>query len=130
MHDIYSLGVVLLEIGKPPLSALVINVGATTKAHSVSHNGPGIWRPAITLERNRFAHAKDSQGRPCGITRHLIKHAQKHLENPMGSKYRDIVLKCLTGNFGIVDDTKEDLKLQQAFRTQVVDVLRKIVENI
>ena len=48
----------------------------------------------------------------------------------MGSKYRDIVLKCLTGNFGIVDDSKEDLKLQQAFRTQVVDVLRKIVENI
>lgn len=91
---------------------------------------PGVWRPAVTLERNQFAHARDPQGRPCGITQHLTKHAHKHLENPMGSRYRDIVLKCISGDFGITDDTKEDLKLQQAFRLQVVEVLRKIVETL
>jgi hypothetical protein len=32
-------------------------------------------------------------------------------------------MKCLTGNFGVEDDTKEDLKLQQAFRHQIVDVI-------
>ena len=48
----------------------------------------------------------------------------------MGSKYRAIVLKCISGAFGVFNDTKEDLKLQQAFRLQVVDVLRKIVETL
>ncbi|CAF9915118.1 MAG: hypothetical protein ALECFALPRED_009985 [Alectoria fallacina] len=104
IHDIYALGIVLLEIG--------------------------IWRPAVTLEKNQFAHARDSQGRPYGITEHLTKHAQKHLENPMGSKYRDIVLKCISGDFGVTNDTREDLKLQQAFRLQVVEVLRKIVDTL
>ena len=61
---------------------------------------------------------------------HLTKHAQKHLENPMGSKYREIVLKCISGIFGVANDTKEDLKLQQAFRLQVLDVLRKIMETL
>ena len=90
----------------------------------------GIWRPAINLEKHRFANAKDSEGRPFGITPHLIKHAQKHLEKPMGQKYRDIVLKCLTNSFGVVDDNKEDLKLQQAFRSQVLETLRRIAETI
>ena len=90
----------------------------------------GIWRPAISLEKHRFARAKDANGRPHGITQHLVRHVQKHLENPMGQKYRDIVLKCLTGNFGVVDDNREDLKLQQAFRTQVLEPLQKIAEVI
>jgi hypothetical protein len=40
-----------------------------------------------------------------------------------------VVLKCLQGNFEVSDDTKEDLKLQQAFRAQVVDVLQKAADN-
>ena len=82
------------------------------------------------LEKHHFAHARDSQGRPCGITQHLTKHALKHLEKPMGAKYRDIVLKCISGEFGVSNDTREDLKLQQAFRIQVVEVLRKIAETL
>jgi hypothetical protein len=93
IHDIYALGVVLLEIG--------------------------LWEPAIKLEKNMFAHASNSYA----VQAQLIKHAQKRLESRVGRKYKDIVIKCLTGQFGVQDDTKEDLKLQQAFRTQVVDVL-------
>ena len=40
-------------------------------------------------------------------------------------KYKDLVIKCLTGDFGVTDDNKEDLKLQQAFKSQVVDVLER-----
>lgn len=84
----------------------------------------------MTLGKHQFAHAKDAKGHPCGITQHLIRHAQKHLENPMGQKYRDIVLKYLTSKFGVVGDNKDNFKLQQAFRTQVLKPLRKIAEAV
>ena len=95
IHDIYALGVVLLEIG--------------------------LWQPAIELEKSKFAQVTKGGN----IQRHLLKHASIRLESKVGPKYRDIVVKCLTGDFGIFDDNKEDLKLQQAFRSQVVDVLEK-----
>jgi len=41
----------------------------------------------------------------------------------MGIKYSELVVKCLNGHFAVVDDTREELKLQQAFRAEVVDVL-------
>lgn len=40
----------------------------------------------------------------------------------MGRKYKEILIKCLTGDFGVENNT-EDLKLQRAFRTQVIEVL-------
>lgn len=60
---------------------------------------------------------------PHAVQAQLIKHAQRRLKSRVGRKYKEVVLKCLTGNFGIEDDTKEDLKLQQASRYQVVDVI-------
>lgn len=33
------------------------------------------------------------------------------------------MLKCLAGEFGAEEDTKEDMELQQAIRHQVVDVI-------
>ncbi|KAK2742777.1 hypothetical protein FQN55_007720 [Onygenales sp. PD_40] len=92
-HDIYALGVVLLEIG--------------------------LWEPALKLERNRFAHAQD----PRAVQAQLVKHARKRLEAHVGRRYAEAVVKCLTGDFGVDDDTKEDIMLQQAFRVQVVDVI-------
>ena len=100
LHDIYALGVVLLEIG--------------------------LWAPAISLQSNRFATVKD----PKTIQEQLMKHARKRLSSHLGTKYRDLVLKCLTGDFGVTNDTREDLKLQQAFRSQVVDVLKRAAENV
>ena len=76
IHDIYALGVVLLEIG--------------------------LWEPAIKLEKNMFAHARDNYA----IQSQLIKHAQKRLESRVGKKYRDAVVKCLTGKVAGVDDNK------------------------
>lgn len=93
IHDIYALGVVLLEIG--------------------------LWEPALKLETNMFSRAKN----PHAVQAQLIKHAEKRLEHRVGRRYKDVVLKCLTGYFGVENDTKEDLKLQQAFQQQVVDVI-------
>lgn len=100
IHDIYALGVVLLEIG--------------------------LWEPAIKLEKNMFAHANKGEN----VQRQLLKHASHRLDSRVGAKYRDTVIKCLTGEFGVVDDNKEDLKLQQAFRSQVVDVLEKAANSV
>jgi hypothetical protein len=93
IHDIYALGVVLLEIG--------------------------LWEPAVKLEKDMFAHARN----PRAVQAQLVKHAQRRLEPRVGRKYKEVVLKCLRGDFGIQNDTREDLKLQQAFHHQVVDVI-------
>jgi hypothetical protein len=100
IHDIYALGVVLLEIG--------------------------LWEPAIRLETNMFAHAINAYA----VQSQLIKHATRRLESRVGRKYKEIVVKCLTSNFSVKDDTKEDLHLQQAFRTQVVEVLEMAASNV
>ncbi|KAI9148806.1 Sodium transport ATPase 5 [Paramyrothecium foliicola] len=92
IHDIYALGVVLLEIG--------------------------LWAPALTLEKHGFTRTHNPQA----IKKQLIRQAEKRLGAKMGDKYKEIVLRCLQGSFDVVGDTKEDLKLQQAFRAQVVDV--------
>ena len=101
-HDIYSLGVVLLEIG--------------------------LWEPAVTQDHpnHRFENMKDQYG----IKNRLIKVANARLSSRMGPKYTELVVKCLTGDFGVKDDSKEDMKLQQAFRAQVTDVLARSSENI
>ncbi|KAF7537353.1 hypothetical protein G7054_g3859 [Neopestalotiopsis clavispora] len=102
LHDIYSLGVVLLEIG--------------------------LWELAIRQEHpdNPFSLMTDRRG----ITKHLEKVAYLRLPKRMGRKYTDVVLKCLTGDFGVNDNTKEDIKLQQAFRAQVIDVLQVAKDSI
>jgi hypothetical protein len=48
----------------------------------------------------------------------------------MGTRYRDVVIKCLTGDFDVKDDNKEDLKLQQAFRLDVVEVLQRAADSV
>ncbi|GAP82493.2 putative protein kinase-like [Rosellinia necatrix] len=100
MHDIYALGVVLLEIG--------------------------LWQEASSLEKSGFSRYPE----PHAIKKHIIRHAEKRLGAKMGGGYQSVVLKCLQGSFDVANDTKEDLKLQQAFRAQVVDVLQKAADNI
>ncbi|KAF2848105.1 hypothetical protein T440DRAFT_429324 [Plenodomus tracheiphilus IPT5] len=100
IHDIYALGVVLLEIG--------------------------LWRPVLSLEKDSFKRVSD----PRTIQNYLIKKAEKSLPFQMGDRYKDIVVRCLTGNFDVDDDNKEDLKLQQAFRAKVIDVLDKTADSV
>ncbi|KAL2846887.1 hypothetical protein BJY01DRAFT_213151 [Aspergillus pseudoustus] len=100
IHDIYALGVVLLEIG--------------------------IWEPALKFEKDMFARVQN----PRAVQAQLVKHARKRLEAKVGRRYMEIVLRCLTGGFGVEEDTKEDLRLQQAFRHTVIDVLEMAASSI
>jgi hypothetical protein len=54
----------------------------------------------------------------------LIKHVNKRLESRVRKKYWDAIVKCLTWKFDMINDNREDLKLQQAFRTQVMNVFK------
>lgn len=86
----------------------------------------GLWEPAIKLQRNLFAHATDSTA----VRAQLVKHAQRRLESRVGKRYKEVVLKCLNGDFGVEDDTREDMKLQQAFRHQVLDVIEQAANSV
>ena len=59
-----------------------------------------------------------------------MRRAERFLGYRAGNKYKAVVLKCLSGEFGVEDDTREDLRLQQAFRTQVVDMLERAAESV
>jgi hypothetical protein len=60
----------------------------------------------------------------------LIKIAERKLAAKVGSKYQRVVLACLRGDFDVESDTKEDLKLQLAFRSQVVDALERMAASV
>ncbi|KAF1966643.1 hypothetical protein BU23DRAFT_603414 [Bimuria novae-zelandiae CBS 107.79] len=100
IHDIYGLGVVLLEIG--------------------------LWRSVLSLERAGFKNVTD----PWTIQDYLVKKARKALPREIGEKYAQLVVRCLTGAFDVDKDSKNGLKLQQAFREQVVDVLEYAADSI
>ncbi|OTB06762.1 hypothetical protein M426DRAFT_9194 [Hypoxylon sp. CI-4A] len=100
IHDIYSLGVVLLEIG--------------------------LWQQATSLEKSGFANVRDPQA----IKKQLLRHAEKRLASKMGEKYQHVVLTCLRNEFDVKDDSKENLKLQQAFRIHVINVLENAARYI
>lgn len=67
---------------------------------------------------------------PENIRERLTKVARRRLPAKVGGKYTELVVACLTGDFGVEDDTKEDIHLQQAFRAQVISVLAQIVKSI
>lgn len=81
-----------------------------------------MWQSAISLDKDRFTKLQD----PKIIQKYLIRQSEKHLGSRMGEKYQTVVLRCLRGDFDVTNDTREELKLQEAFRSQIVDVLEKI----
>jgi len=80
----------------------------------------------LTLEKNKFVNVKNSKA----VRDQLRKHAESRLGSRVGEKYKQVVLRCLSSQFDVVDDTREELKLQQAFRSHVVDVLEATAQNV
>lgn len=71
LHDIYSLGVVLLEIG--------------------------LWKAAISLHRTQFRGCELGSS----VRNYILDAARhQRLRSQMGRRYQNIVLCCLQGNFG------------------------------
>jgi hypothetical protein len=85
IHDLYSLGVVLLEIG--------------------------LWRPTADL----FPTSKYIRIKPAEIQATLISNAKARLAHYMGQNYVRAVVACLSGDFGVKVDDPTETQLSLAF---------------
>lgn len=111
-HDLYALGVVLLEIG--------------------------LWRTLSSISQfaKGIASSRRSGKLPPGerIRRDLISRAEDgSLAREMGIEYAKAVARCLKTTFGTRDgdleeDSWRDEGLQRGFREQVVEVIREGVK--
>ncbi|KAK1702215.1 hypothetical protein BDP67DRAFT_278164 [Colletotrichum lupini] len=61
----------------------------------------GLWQSVSSLDKSGFSEVRD----PREIQKYLIKHAERRLGGKMGEKYQRLVIRCLKGDFGVVDDT-------------------------
>lgn len=93
IHDIYSLGVVLLEIG--------------------------LWQCATSIVPIR----QGKNFNVTDMVQRLIDAADSRLAHYAGSSYRDAVIVCLTGGFNIQMDDVIESRLDQAFKENVIDKL-------
>ncbi|KAL8730477.1 MAG: hypothetical protein Q9166_004041 [cf. Caloplaca sp. 2 TL-2023] len=95
-HDLYAVGVVLLEVG--------------------------LWRTIPRVFQKHIEAARQNRPFPQPITirDQLLKLAQK---TSLGAAYAAAVTVCLTGDFGIAKDDKQQANLGLAFRQQVLDVI-------
>lgn len=81
-HDIYSLGVILLEIG-------------LWESFVVQGDGDGAFHPGKGLNISKFLSMRRQTAKARGIQGELLQIARKRLPAIMGSKYTQIVVMCL-----------------------------------
>jgi hypothetical protein len=89
LHDIYSLGVILLEIG--------------------------LWQPVAALESSGFRNLKKEEREQ--VQSFLLKKAAQKLPFRVGTAYANIVEKCLTGNFEV--EAAEGGMKEELYKDQV-----------
>ncbi|KAL8880562.1 MAG: hypothetical protein Q9198_002057 [Flavoplaca austrocitrina] len=100
IHDIYSLGVVLLEIG--------------------------LWEPIIKFDGKKGEESlKEHYPNAHATKDRLVRHATKRLGFYAGEKYQELVLKCLKGEFGdLSGDDKIGTGLQRQLGKEVDGALK------
>ena len=97
MHDIYSLGVVLLEIG--------------------------LWQPVTQFKE---FHNGTARLTPEHMSKIIVANAENRLHHFMGSDYKTAVLKCLMGGLRAeIDDIRFASQLAQNFKTMVIQSIAK-----
>ena len=96
LFDIYSLGVVLLEIG------------------------------CLKSFKDKKYKVSDWSNLPGQQVQQKLIHEAKELRKIMGITYEEIVTTCLTGDFAIAGDDQEETQLSDAFRNDVNDKFQKI----
>lgn len=98
-HDIYALGVVLLEIG--------------------------IWQTVASLFEKELkgVAAGDRWPSPAEVKAKLLKRATELLPPLMGTGYARAVRKCLNGDFGVSEDDQQQTRLGLELRKQVLERL-------
>lgn len=96
IHDIYSLGVVLLEIG--------------------------LWRTSADILRSHVK-SKGQGLTPAEIQKQYITACNERLAHHAGESYCNAVVKCLSSSFNINIDDQTGSRLARAFQESVVDQL-------
>lgn len=99
LHDLYSLGVVLLEIG--------------------------IWRPAVAIVHRPGTSKKLEDLTVTGMVKRLKEAAITSLAHYAGTSYTQAVQACLTSDFGVDCDDKRNTRLLEAMDLLVVQKLQK-----
>jgi serine/threonine protein kinase len=122
IHDIYSLGIVLLEIGIGQTALKVYGVlpvllGLEISTEQVLSDVDGRTPPSLSSGQ-----IKDG----------FVRFAARYLPEKMGDRYTSVVVACLTGQFSLlitIDDDSE-LSLQRAFKRGVVDTLYDLSQSV
>ncbi|KAF1993482.1 hypothetical protein P154DRAFT_567986 [Amniculicola lignicola CBS 123094] len=119
LDDIYSLGVVFLEIGLGREAVELYNVIPTTFVHSVENadDTHALWRDGKGLTAEQIRNG-------------FIMFATEFLPERMGNKYASIVVACLKGDFEEGGRIGEEANVRIAFRSTVVDELEKLATRI
>ena len=84
-HDLYAVGVVLLEIGARRTVKVIL----------------GSWIKKCVRDRRQYPEPED-------IARQIREEATKNLPITMGSRYTELVRRCLEGDFKTVNPTEDD----------------------
>ncbi|KAI7777805.1 hypothetical protein LA080_003004 [Diaporthe eres] len=118
-HDIYSLGVCLLEIGlwKSFIDYAIHGTSTTTTLQPAD-----ILDFPANLNESQAAHHLATEG-----AAKLVSLARNDLPRYMGTKYSEIVITCLTCLHGSNDDFGDDLESEDA---QGVPVGVRFVEKV
>lgn len=107
-HDIYSLGVVLLEVA----------------CWSTFTNREGLGRYLFDEDRKLLS--------PNDLRKRFIEQAGKRIPPTLGNKYHDVVVSCLTGlakeeeGHQLSDDDNEDIIMGTAYITHIMSKLEDI----
>ncbi|KAI0890144.1 uncharacterized protein GGS22DRAFT_150095 [Annulohypoxylon maeteangense] len=111
-HDVYSLGVCLLELGL--WKSFVID-GKSEEAHIKDEDSRKIPSPTLGLTLDDFNQDTGSPAEPATrIKDHLVQLARSQLPQRMGNKYTAVVVTCLT----CLDEENEDFGDQEDMRDE------------
>jgi hypothetical protein len=93
-HDIYSYGVLLLELG--------------------------LW----DLVENLFRSRKEKEISPSDMGKRIQDTARKELGHYAGGAYQRATSLCLHGDLGVEQDDKVNSQMAKAFETQVLELIK------
>ena len=100
IHDLYSLGVLMMEIG--------------------------LWNPVSNLFQRQIQQATRSRKGPSIdlLQRAWIDGLKEEVQREMGDVYAEAVERCLMGTFGVEKDDANETNLAVAFTNLVVEAIR------
>jgi hypothetical protein len=82
----------------------------------------GLWERIDNLDKGALINRPDPD--PLTVATRLVKHATQRLGFYAGNRYKQVVLRCLSGDFERgTPDAAGDSNLRIEFMRQVVDVL-------